>query len=118
MKRGSPVSATITLEEAQAKLGELIGRLTLGEEIVITQNAKPRGGREAGWPTPLKAQAAYSRKLQGNDHTRRSGRRAFEGSCGVHAVRLLLDTHALRSSASTASWICTESTGFGKPLHE
>jgi prevent-host-death family protein len=35
------VSATITLEEAQAKLGELIGRLTPGEEIVITQNKKP-----------------------------------------------------------------------------
>jgi prevent-host-death family protein len=35
------VYATITMEEAQAKLGELIGSLTLGEEIVITQNQEP-----------------------------------------------------------------------------
>jgi len=35
------MAATITLEEAQARLSELIGRLTPGEEIVITQNRKP-----------------------------------------------------------------------------
>jgi prevent-host-death family protein len=35
------MSATITVEEAQAKLAELIGSLTLGEEIVITQNQEP-----------------------------------------------------------------------------
>jgi prevent-host-death family protein len=35
------MSATITVEEAQAKLAELIARLTLGEEIVITQNQEP-----------------------------------------------------------------------------
>lgn len=32
---------TITLEEAQAKLGELIHRLAPGEELVITENNQP-----------------------------------------------------------------------------
>jgi len=35
------MSATITVEEAQAKLIELIGRLSPGEEIVITQDQQP-----------------------------------------------------------------------------
>jgi prevent-host-death family protein len=35
------VTATNTVDEAQAKLAELIGRLTLGEEIVITRNYEP-----------------------------------------------------------------------------
>ena len=35
------MTATNTVEEAQAKLAELNGRLTLGEEIVITQNQVP-----------------------------------------------------------------------------
>jgi prevent-host-death family protein len=35
------MSATIPVEEAQAKLGDLIGKLTLGEEIVVTQNQEP-----------------------------------------------------------------------------
>jgi prevent-host-death family protein len=35
------MSSTITVEEAQAKLTELIGRLSPGEEIVITQNQEP-----------------------------------------------------------------------------
>ena len=35
------MSATITVEEAQAKLGELIGRLRPGDEIVITKNHEP-----------------------------------------------------------------------------
>ncbi|HEV3081554.1 MAG TPA: type II toxin-antitoxin system prevent-host-death family antitoxin [Gemmataceae bacterium] len=35
------MSATVTVEEAQAKLSELIGKLTPGEEILITQNHKP-----------------------------------------------------------------------------
>lgn len=32
---------TITLEEAEAKLRELIGKLAPGEEVVITQNQQP-----------------------------------------------------------------------------
>ena len=33
--------ATITIEEARAKLGELIHGLTPGEEVVITENDRP-----------------------------------------------------------------------------
>ena len=33
--------APITIEEAQAKLKELIGKLAPGEEIVITDNQQP-----------------------------------------------------------------------------
>jgi len=35
------MSTTITIEEAQAKLPELIAQLTPGEDVVITQNAHP-----------------------------------------------------------------------------
>ena len=35
------MSATITIEEAQAKLKELIHRLGPGEEIIITENQRP-----------------------------------------------------------------------------
>jgi prevent-host-death family protein len=33
--------STVTLEEAQAKLPELIARMAPGEELVITRNAQP-----------------------------------------------------------------------------
>ena len=86
------MSATVTVEEAQAKLAELIGRLALGEEIVITKNQEPVaklvGQRSSDAP------AARARKLQWDDHSRRRGRRASERLQGIHAVRLLLDTHA------------------------
>lgn len=35
------MSSTITLEEAQAKLKELIGNLAAGEEVVIVENERP-----------------------------------------------------------------------------
>jgi len=35
------MSITITLEEAQAKLKELVHQLAPGEEITITENGKP-----------------------------------------------------------------------------
>ena len=35
------MSATVTIEEAQAKLPDLIHTLTPGEEIVITENNQP-----------------------------------------------------------------------------
>ncbi len=35
------MSATITVEEAQATLKELIGKLAPGEEVVITDNQQP-----------------------------------------------------------------------------
>ncbi len=33
--------STVTLEEAQSHLGELISKLQPGEELVITRNAEP-----------------------------------------------------------------------------
>ena len=35
------MSSTITLEEAQAHLAELISKLAPGEEVVITENQQP-----------------------------------------------------------------------------
>ena len=35
------MSTTLTVEEAQAKLPELIAKLSPGEEVVITQNDQP-----------------------------------------------------------------------------
>jgi prevent-host-death family protein len=35
------MSATVTIEEAQIHLPELIARLVPGEEVVITQNEQP-----------------------------------------------------------------------------
>lgn len=35
------MSATVTVEEAQAKLKELIHQMTPGEEVVITENQQP-----------------------------------------------------------------------------
>jgi len=35
------MSATVTLEEAQAHLTELVARLVPGEEVVITQDRQP-----------------------------------------------------------------------------
>ncbi len=35
------MSTTLTIEEAQAKLPELIAKLSPGEEVVITQNDQP-----------------------------------------------------------------------------
>jgi prevent-host-death family protein len=31
----------VTIEEAQAKLAELINKITLGEEVIITRNQQP-----------------------------------------------------------------------------
>jgi len=35
------MSATLTVEEAQARLKEVIGKLAPGEEVVITDNQQP-----------------------------------------------------------------------------
>src|SRR4051794_38005334 len=39
--REQPMSTTVTMEEAQAHLPELVARLAGGEEIIITQHEKP-----------------------------------------------------------------------------
>jgi prevent-host-death family protein len=42
LNEGEPtMSATITVEEAQAKLKELIDKMMPGEELVITKNQQP-----------------------------------------------------------------------------
>ena len=51
---------TLTLEEAQARLPEVIHRLTPGEEIVITENSQAVAkvvGVSAGQPRPLPGRA-------------------------------------------------------------
>jgi antitoxin (DNA-binding transcriptional repressor) of toxin-antitoxin stability system len=46
---------TVTLEEAQAKLPELIAQLQPGEEVIITRDQKPVA-RLTGTGEPLKPQ--------------------------------------------------------------
>src|SRR4051794_10086540 len=41
LKGDRPMSTTITIEEAQAKLKELIHQLAPGEEMIITENQQP-----------------------------------------------------------------------------
>ena len=48
---GEPTVSTVALEDAQARLGELIARLLPGEEIVITDAARPLA-RIVGEPKP------------------------------------------------------------------
>ena len=40
-ENGETNMATVTIQEAQAKLADLIHRLTPGEEVVITENDQP-----------------------------------------------------------------------------
>jgi prevent-host-death family protein len=47
---------TITLQEAQATLGDLIHRLTPGEELVITENDRPVARLVPVPPEPPKKQ--------------------------------------------------------------
>ncbi|MCI0461025.1 MAG: type II toxin-antitoxin system Phd/YefM family antitoxin [Gemmataceae bacterium] len=47
---------TVTLEEAQARLPELIAQLAPGEEVIITRNAQPvakLGGQPREQPQPV-----------------------------------------------------------------
>jgi antitoxin (DNA-binding transcriptional repressor) of toxin-antitoxin stability system len=39
--KGEPIMATVTIQEAQATLSELIHGLTPGDEVVITENDQP-----------------------------------------------------------------------------
>ena len=48
------MSATITVEEAQAHLKELIGKLAPGEELVITDNERPVAKLVAARPAERK----------------------------------------------------------------
>jgi prevent-host-death family protein len=57
LAEGKPNMATVTIQEAQATLSDLIHRLTPGEEVVITENDRPIARLV---PTP----AAPQRKLR------------------------------------------------------
>ena len=65
---------TITIEDAQAKLPELIGGLARGEELVITQGdrvvARLVGERSAGWerPGPGLAKGIFSIVADDDEH--------------------------------------------------
>jgi prevent-host-death family protein len=46
------MSATITVEEAQAKLKEIIHQLAPGEEVIITENQQPVAKLVSEQPKP------------------------------------------------------------------
>ena len=53
---------TVTIEEAQAKLAELIEYLPAGEELMITRNELPIARLFAEWKPALKPRKAGSAK--------------------------------------------------------
>lgn len=60
------MSTTVTLEEAQAKLPELVAGLASGEEIVITQDQKPVAklvGQKPAGRKPRKAGSAKGKLI-------------------------------------------------------
>ena len=85
------MTATLTVEEAQARLKEVISKLAPGEEVVITDNQQPVaklvGQRPATSPRPWRGRGIHS--LHGPRFRRADGRVP-----GVHSVKLLLDSHA------------------------
>jgi prevent-host-death family protein len=67
------MSATVTVEEAQAKLKELIHQLVPGEEVVITENAQPIAtliSAPAQQPRPVPGRGKGTLIIHGenNDH--------------------------------------------------
>ena len=55
MKGESTMPATVTLDEAQAKLRELIESLAPGQEVVITENQQPVAKLVGEQPKPGKS---------------------------------------------------------------
>ena len=49
-----PTTPTITIQEAQARLTDLIHRLAPGDEVVITENSQPVAKLVAQAPSPCK----------------------------------------------------------------
>ena len=81
---------TITLEEAQAKLPELIEQLTAGEELLITRNASPVAklvspGMESSKPIFGRGRGKAVILSEDDDH--------LQGFEGYMFVTILLDTH-------------------------
>lgn len=59
------MSATITIEEAEGKLKELIHRLAPGDELVITENERPVARLVGEAPAPPKPPRAAPGFLKG-----------------------------------------------------
>jgi antitoxin (DNA-binding transcriptional repressor) of toxin-antitoxin stability system len=60
------MSATVTIEEAQAHLPELVSKLAPGEEIVITENNQPVAtltGQSARAPQPRQPGSAKGKLI-------------------------------------------------------
>ena len=82
---------TISMEEAQATLPDIISKLGPGEEVVITKDDQPVAKLQS--PAAGKPQPRFG-SCQGHaDHCDR--RRGTSGGLQrVYAMRMLLDTHA------------------------
>jgi prevent-host-death family protein len=52
IKKGESDMTTVTIQEAQAKLSDLIHQLTPGEEVVITENNAPVAKLVSELPKP------------------------------------------------------------------
>jgi antitoxin (DNA-binding transcriptional repressor) of toxin-antitoxin stability system len=65
----------ITLQEAQAKLPELIHKLTPGDQVVITENSQPvaqltRAASEKPTPIPGRCQGMLTILAEDDEHLR------------------------------------------------
>jgi antitoxin (DNA-binding transcriptional repressor) of toxin-antitoxin stability system len=69
---GNPMH-TVTLEEAQSRLGEIIDKLTPGEEVVLTRGDKPvarivAGPGEKPRPVPGRGKGMLTVISEDDDH--------------------------------------------------
>jgi antitoxin (DNA-binding transcriptional repressor) of toxin-antitoxin stability system len=64
--------STMTIEEAQAKLSEVIDKLAPGEEVIITRNEQARS--QIGGPAATHTQATSARECQRQAGDSRRGR--------------------------------------------
>jgi prevent-host-death family protein len=88
--------STMTIEEAQAKLSEVIDKLAPGEEVIITRNEQPVA-KLVGQQRPIRKPRRPGSQRQAGDSRRR--RYTPERLQGLHGVRLLLDTHTFYGSS-------------------
>ena len=89
------MAETITIEEAQAQLKELIHRLAPGEEVIITEDQQPVAKLVSEPPRPKPGLRPPPGLGKGFITIIADDDEHLEGLRGVHAVRLLLDTHAM-----------------------
>ena len=82
---------TVSLAEAQAQLPALIEKVAAGQEIVITRDDAP-----IAQVLPIRKTKPHHGSALRHAHHRQRRRRAPGRLQGVHALRLLLDTHTFR----------------------